>query len=56
VRIIPLKHSDAKELAATINQLYATQNSSARGGSTPGRSGFPFNFGRGGNNDNNRGN
>lgn len=46
VKIIPLKHSDAKELAATINQLYATQNSNSRG-STGGRGGNGNPFGGG---------
>lgn len=51
VKIIPLKHSDAKELAETINQLYASQNSSGR--STRGGFQFPFG-GRGGDNGNGR--
>lgn len=57
LRIIPLKHSDAKDLAATINQLYSSGDTGNNRSTTRG-AGFTFpGFGgnRGGNDDNNNG-
>jgi type II secretory pathway component GspD/PulD (secretin) len=39
MRIIPLKHADAKEMAATISSLYSTQNRNATGGGRGGAGG-----------------
>ncbi len=36
MRIIPLKHADAKEMAETITSLYSNQNRNARGNNTTG--------------------
>jgi len=49
LKIIPLKHADAKELADTLTSLYSQQNRNARGKTTTGRGfpggGFPGGFG-----------
>ncbi len=49
LKIIPLKHADAKEMADTLSSLYSTQNRNARGNSNTGRGGggFPGGFGGG---------
>jgi general secretion pathway protein D len=50
MKIIPLKHADAAEMAATITSLYANQNRNSRGNvQQGGRGNFPGGGGRGNN-------
>ncbi len=44
MKIIPLKHADAKEMAETITSLYSNQNRNARGTTTTGGRGGNFQF------------
>jgi general secretion pathway protein D len=48
MKIIPLKHADAKEMAETITSLYSTQNRNARGNTAGGNRGGNFQFPGGG--------
>lgn len=42
MKVIPLKHSDAKSMAQTINDLYSSSNTSNNRNSRNNRGGFPF--------------
>jgi len=52
LKIITLKHADAKEMAETITSLYSTQNRNARGTTTGGGRGGNFQFPGGGGRNN----